>query len=808
MLKNFLLVAVRNIKRQKSYSFINILGLTVGIAITLVIAVYVIDDLSYDRIHPEAENIYRVLTHNKKTSATNAITSGPLLPAAKENIPEVITSTRTVGFGGFMFTAPERIPVDELSADNSIRLRGFLTEPNFFEVFSFKILEGDRENALITPNGILITPQAAELLYPGENPIGKAITLQHLGGSNGNGQQNLFVIGIVEPPPLNSHIQYDFIIPFIAENNPVWWNQWIAYSLQGYVKLTEGSDIKSVEQKLTNMAHSNNVPQTEIVKLQPLLDVHLGSTDLRHDWANHGRNDKTIVYTLAIIGFLIISVAAINFINLSSARASKRAREVGMRKVIGSNRTMLITQFLGESVFLTLIATTAALIIVQLISPGLNDYLGKTLQIDFLGNQLILFSVISIAIVIGILAGIYPALILSSFKPVTVLKGSFTHSRIGEVIRKTLVLFQFSVTIALTSAVIIILNQIDYLKTIDMGYNRDQVVTLTAAYDANANELLKSKLLNIADVKSVGRSNDLIGSSFNGYNMIPEGASSDDIFPMKSISIDNTFFETLEINIISGRQFTEGFPGDTANSILINETAAKKLGWDNPLGKKLDFKDLEENGILPSKRIIGVVKDFHFENSRQQIQPFMYQLNSQYAANFLIKLAGGRIPETLEKIETAYSEVYPNRSFSPQFFDEVFDNQYDSDKEFATNIAYFSGVAIFIACLGLIGLVAYSVEQKKKEIAVRKVLGSNEKSIVTLLSKGFLRWVLMSNIIAWPASFFVTGLWLDEFVHKASIGFLPFITAGSLAVIIALLTLSFQTIRAARLNPVELLRSE
>ncbi|MBN1301462.1 MAG: ABC transporter permease [Melioribacteraceae bacterium] len=797
MFNNYLKIAIRNIFRQKAYTFINVIGLTIGLTISLVIAFYVTDDLTFDNFHKDAENIYRVLTIENSSSGDMiySITAGPLIPAAVESIPEITVGARTFNIGRAL-VAPGNITPQEMTENNSVRLRGFLTENSFFNIFSFDLIKGDKEKALLEPNAVLLTLQAAEALFGNDDAVGKSITIP--------GVQDAYVAGIISQPPLNSHIQFDFIIPLRVENNPLWWDSWENLMLGAYVKLTPNASLAEVENKFIEVAKQNNMPEIYQPQLQQLLDVHLGSAQNRYDGSNIGKNDETVVYVLAVIGFLVILVAAINFINLSTARASKRAREVGMRKVIGSTKGKLIAQFLSESVFLTIIAMIISMVIIQILLPSLDDLLGKQLDVNFITNPPLSFLMLFMAVLIGSIAGLYPALVLSSFKPVTILKGDFSRSSIGVIIRRVLVFFQFGITIALISGVLIIMDQIEFLRNLDMGYNRDQVLTTFAPN--NSRDLYKERLKKIPGVISVGRSSGILGSNFIRYEVIPEGRKRDDSQMFMQLAIDESFIDPLGIKISDGRNFSGNFPADTSNSILLNETAVRKAGWINPIGKRLDL--VEVDGSITTKRVIGIVKDFHFTNARQEVEPLFFQLNTQNSFMFIIKLAGGKINETIEKIQSLYSEIYPNANFNYQFLDDLFDQQFNNDRDFAGNIAYFSGFAIFIACLGLIGLVSYSVEQKKAEIAVRKVLGSGEAGIVFILAKDFLKWVIAANLIAWPASYYGISEWLNGFVYRAPISVIPFIIAGISTLIIALMTILYESIKAARANPVKSLRNE
>jgi putative ABC transport system permease protein len=805
MFVNYFKIAYRNLLKHKGYSAINIVGLSLGLIVSLVIAFYVIDDLTFDSFHRDADRIYRVLTleNSGGSEMTYSITAGPIIPASVENIPEVESGVRAFGMGRPLVAAGS-VPIQEMNQTNAIQLRGFITEPEFFDVFSFKILSGDRENALKTPNGILLTPEAAELLFPGEDPIGKRLTIQFMGPGNGNGQQDPYVIGLVEKPPVNSHIQYDFIIPLQLDNNPLWWKSWENFMLQGYVKLNDPANEKIVETKLNDLAHANNMPEINTPMLQPLLDVHMGSAEHRYDGTNNGKNDATVVYALAIIGLMVILIAAINFINLSSARASQRAREVGLRKVVGSNKSLLIFQFLGESIFITLVAMVISILVIQFTVPMLSDFLGKQLNIDFFDNPKLLMYMGLVALFVGGAAGLYPAFILSSFRPVTVLKGEFRRGRTGVLIRRVLVVCQFAITIALVVMVLVIQDQIKYLQGLDMGYNREQVIAMFAPN--NADDLLLERTKNLPGVISVGRSSGVLGGDFIRYEIIPEGKDREESSMFQQITIDDGFFNTLEIKMGQGRNFSRDFISDTSEAIIINETAAKKAGWKDPIGKRLSM--IEIDGSLTTKRVVGVVKDFHFANTRQGMEPLFFQLNTQGTFLFVVRLAAGRINETIDEISALYSDVYPGRNFNFQFLDDVFDRQFNADRDFATNVAYFSGFAILIACLGLLGLVAYAVDQKKSEIAVRKVLGSGEATIVKLLAFDFLKWVLLANLIAWPLAYYAVNKWLEGFVYRVSLDPVPFIISGLGALTVAFLTMLYQTIKAARTNPARALRSE
>jgi len=801
MIKNYLKIAIRNIRRQKGYSAINILGLSFGLTISLIIAFYVVDDLTFDNMHSDPHNVYRVIT--KESSGDQgfqkySITSGPLIVALANDLPEVVASTRVFAFGQVAIGRGDR-EFNPQDPNDGVRVRGLIAESGFFNVFNFKLLQGDIETVLQNPNDILLTPEIAEALFGDEDPIGKPLNIP------GSGLEEPFVAGIVEAPPGNSHIQFGLIGKLRPEQNPVWWDSWDNLMLSGYIRVIEGSDASAVEEKMIQLARKNNFAAIYLPQLQPLLDIHLGSAQHQYDGFNFGKNSKAVVYALTLIGILVLLIAAINFINLSSARSALRAREVGLRKVVGSNRGQLITQFLGESIFLTLIAMIIAMIIVQSVLPYLDTFLGKHLQINFIGNPLLLLTMITIATVIGLLSGFYPALVLSAYKPVTVLKGKFKTSVAGVFLRRTLVVFQFAITTALILSVLMVLVQIDYIKNMDLGYNRDGLIVVPN-FVGNNEDLLKQEMQNMPAVQELGRMSNLPGTSPLRIEAIPEGTDRSNSRMFQQYVVDDGLIDILDLKVLQGRNFSTDFASDTLENIILNETAVKMAGWSNPVGKRLDLIDI--NADLISKRVIGVVKDFHYTNARQKIEAMILTYNPKQSALLYARVAPEEQEATVAQIEAKYKELFPNRPFNSFYFENFFNQQFNNDREFAGNIGFFSGVAIFIACLGLLGLVSFSVNQRRQEVAVRKVLGSGERRIVALLTTDFLKWVLLANLIAWPAGYYGINLWLNDFVHKVPFTFWPYLASGLGTLLVALLTVSVQSIKAARANPVDSLRVE
>jgi len=479
MFKNYLKIAWRNIKRQKIYSAINVIGLAVGLSSSLILFFYVRDDLTYDRFHEHFNSIYRV-TGN----ARSAINPGPLIPASIEEIPEVVAGARMTIFGRIPIQRADQAQEEE-SEQNAPRALTLATDPGFFDVFSFKILKGD-VSSMKTPNCVFLTQDIASALFGEEDPIGQPLSFRAV--------ENAYVAGIVEAPPPNSHIQYEAIVRLRVEQNPVWWDSWINSSLAGYVRLHAGAESSAIEEKMTKLAYDHGHTDFTRITLQPLKDIHLRSAAYRFDTRNFGKSDMSIVHLLGAAGLIILLIASINFINLSSARAATRAREVGMRKVIGSQRWQLITQFLGESIFITLIAMCIACVILQLALPHFAGWLGKTLQVSLFKKPMLLFTLLATAVFIGILSGLYPAFVLSAFKPVRILRGEFKTGRAGILMRRVFIVFQFAVTIALFVGITTVLVQIRYVQSFNFGYNRENVLVVPD-YIGKGDDLLKKKVL-------------------------------------------------------------------------------------------------------------------------------------------------------------------------------------------------------------------------------------------------------------------------------------------------------------------------
>ena len=798
MFKNYIKVAFRNLFRQKTYSFINIFGFAIGLAVCLIISFYVIDDLTYDSFHDKSENIYHMLTVDNSEAEgalSSSITSGPLIAGLVDNVPDVIAATRLTGFG--RVNVGQVIEDPEEQIEDQLQPLAIATDADFFNVFSFKVLAGESENPLHDMAGVYLTPEVAEAVFPGEDPVGKPVVAGRL--------EDAYIAGIVEAPPTNSHLQFGIIFPLNIERNAVWWDSWENLALTGYFRLHPNADPTQVKQKIVKYATNSGFAEVFEPDMQPLKDVHLGSSHLRYDFMNVGKNDRMKVYTLAIIAIFVLVIASINFINLSSARAVRRAREVGLRKVIGGNRNQLFWQFLGESVIITLIAMILALAIFEISLPHLNNFLQKNLTLNLIENYQFTIFIILTSILVGILAGIYPALILSGFNPLTVMQGNFKSSKKGVLLRRVLVVGQFAVSIALIIAVFIVLDQIHYLNSIDLGYNRENIAVLPN-FDNDQMLVMKEKIENLTSVESVGTISNMPGGTLVRLEVVPEGYDMEKGLMYDRLMIDNDLIETLQIKLLEGRDFSADFPSDVENAALINETAMRTLGWDDPIGKKIVL--IDENEANLERTIIGVIKDVNLTTVRRKVNPMVLVHSGEFMPRLLIKLKPENQEFTLQELNRIFLESFPEANLNILFFDDFFNFQFRQDRAFAINIAVFSILAILIACLGLFGLASFTTQQRQREIAVRKVLGSSVKSIVFLLTKEFARWVLIANLIAWPLAYYGMTKWLENFVYRTSFNLLIFVAAGIAALIISILTISFQTIKAANINPANALQYE
>ncbi|MBT4332190.1 MAG: FtsX-like permease family protein [Candidatus Cloacimonetes bacterium] len=792
MIKNYFKIAYRNLMRNKGFSFINIFGFALGIFVCIIITLYVYDDITFDRHIEEPENVYRVVSNDNSKDWISAVTVGPLYPLLTDEIPEIEAATRIGGYGTRIKRADIEVP-DSMS----IFRRAMLTDSEFFGVFKPHILSGEKENPLSEPNAVYLTQETAEAIFGEEDPLGKALDMTYV--------ENGYVAGIVENNPFNSHMQYGAIITLDVSINPMWFDSWENLTLTGFIRVKDDIIPEEVENKIISVARANNMTMMFTPVLQPLLDMHLKSSELRYDAFNRFKSDSSVVYSLIAIAILVLLVASVNFINLSSARASKRGKEVGIRKVVGANRGQLSLQFLTESIMLTFIAMVIAISALEISLPHLQTFMNKQLDFNMFQSVIFLPGLLLVSIIIGLLSGIYPSLVISSYKPVNTLKGELKSGKKGTFLRRVFVVIQFSISISLILGVLIVISQLNYLEQRDFGYSKENIVVVPS-FDENItlqSDLFKERVLDIPAVNSASRSRQMPGRTlptaevFFGHRNEEHGEMIDEIF------VDEDFVNTLNIEIIAGRNFIKGSVSDSMNSVLMNETAFKMSGWETHEGKQLVH--VPADGSDAMLNVIGVIKDIHFGDAKQTIEPMIMHY---IPGNALLLIRADNIEETTVQIEALYSEIWPDRDFNSFTFDEAFNFQFFNERNFAGKIATFAGLAIFIACLGLFGLVTFITEQRTKEIGIRKVLGSSVSSIVFILTKDFAKWVLISNLIAWPITYYAMNRWLQNFAYQTTMKPILFIISGSVALIIALVTVSFHSIKAANANPVKSLKCE
>jgi len=792
MFKNYLKIALRNIKRHRGYSFINITGLAIGMTCTILILLWVQDELSFDRFHKNGDYLYRVIQDIQFTDHRThwAITQGPLGPSLKEDFPEIVDFTR-IRYRGFRFKYADKIFDERVCmADNSI-----------LEMFTFPLVQGDPKTALIEPNNIVLSEEMAEKYFGGENPIGKTI--------KADDRYDFHVKGVFKKIPINSHLQFDFLIPFIFGRELGYTvDTWNNSGFSTYVMLAKTTSVENVIEKISDYLKTKpTLEENSKLMLQPLKRVHLYSHydfDFRH-------GDIKYVMIFSVVALFILLIACFNFMNLATARAGNRAKEIGMRKVAGAYKRNIIYQFFGEAIFLSLIALFFAIIFVELLLPTFNELSGKELLLNFTSNPLTLIGLIGISLITGIISGSYPALVLSSFNPVEILKGVggttnvSSSSKKGSLFRKVLVVSQFAISIMLFIGTIVVYNQLLFMRNKKLGYEKEHLLMswmrgdMPQQFEAVKNELLKNPdILNVTAVFSP----PTYGYVFSNTLWHWEGQNPSEEILFRCNLVNYDYFKTFGLKLVAGRPFSKEFATDT-NAVIINETAMKAMGLENPVGKRLAYQDGEFN-----IEIIGVVKDYHFRSLHQRIEPHILILNTDATQLLCARILGTDIPRTINEVEQVWKKFAPDFPFEYNFLDESLDNLYRPEMRISKIFRYFTILAIFISCLGLFGLASFMAEQRTKEIGIRKVLGASVPGIVLLLSKEFGKWVLVANVIAWPIAWYGMSKWLQNFAYRTNITWTAFIMSAGIALLIALLTVSYQSIKAALANPVQSLRYE
>ncbi len=797
MIINYLKIAFRNLKRQPVFSIINISGLSLGIAVCILMLMWVYDDVSFDNFHENGDNIYRILAERKNPNSTTlfAYSPTPLGPALKDTYPEVVNFTRYIcGFYAFPVYYEEK-PFFDYKAGTA--------DPSFFEVFSFPFVKGDPKTALVNNNSIVLSESFARKIFGDKDPMGKTVKLHNV--------EVMQVTGVIKDVPQNSHIQFDYIWPL--DNMKNWWheemNSWKRETrFTTAIQLRKDADPEKLNDQIKNIAMENN-PETIITRIifQPLKKIHLYSKDI-YDTDSYKSGNITYSYIFSLTAVLILLLACINFMNLSTSRSIARSKEVGIRKVSGAHRNELIQQFFGETFLFSILAMAAAIISIYLFLPVFNSLSGKELDFNIIGNRFVVSGLLLLIVLTGLFAGSYPALFLSAFRPSEVLKGTYSSgsNRTG-IFRKVLVICQFAGAILITTSSIIIYSQLQFINDKDLGFARDNIISVNLRGDINT---IRTELLKNPDIISLSSS---MAPTSRLRGAILEDIEWAGMDPSAGVAllpkvVDEYFLETFDMKLVEGRFFSNKFPEDE-NNFLLNETAVKMMGLKNPVGKKLKHKpnwrmlrNDKGEGI-----IIGVIKDFHHQSLHGRINPIVLKKCNRWFRNH-IRIRGGSIPETLKFIESKVKEISPGSPFSYEFFDDSVNSFYNNEFRTASIIKYSTIMIIFISCLGLFGLTAYSAERRTKEIGIRKILGASITSISVLLIRSFLKWIVLSTVIAVPVSWYFMNKWLENFAYHINPGPGLFLLAFFSVCLIAVLSTGYHVLKSARANPVNSLKYE
>jgi putative ABC transport system permease protein len=809
MIKNYLKVTLRHFMKDKMYSLINILGLAVGIACCLLIFLYIHDELSYDSFHEKADRIYRVNSDLKygDTELAVPVCEDMLGPTMKRDYPQIEEYVRVYTFDGTKLIKNG----DSFNIEENIAY----ADSTFFRVFTYPVIAGNTKHALNEPNTVVINESIAMKYFGTTNAVGKYIETKD------NGRNNYKVIAVIKNIPQNSYFNFTIIFPMQNLDYNMWGN-YSAMNFQTYLLIKDDADYKEVESKFTEYDHRYVFPfvkeflhiQNEeefhkagnkIVRtLIPLRDIHLYSKRIQEVTPT---GTIEYVYIFSIIALFILLLACVNFTNLTTARSANRAREVGIRKVLGTERSNLIFQFLSESTLTAFISVIFAVIIAGVALPFFNNIAGKEFTLHNLFSLPVISFLIVLALIIGVVAGSYPAFFLSGFMPAEIIKGKLSSASRNSKLRNGLVVFQFVTSIILISATIVIYNQLNYIQSRNLGYQKDQCVSIQDAYTLGNNvTAFKNEMLNVPGVKSATVSGFLPVPSNRSYNSFYNQPTlgSNNGMTIQNWRIDYDYVKTLGMKIKEGRNFSLEF-GTDSSAVILNETALRQFRYKNPVGQKI--YTVNRHGTTYCYNIIGVVKDFNFESLQQKIGPLCLQLgNSDGAITFKVNAAS--VPNILKEAESKWRSMSSGMPFSYRFMDESFNEVYKKEKNIGTIAASFSVLAIIIACLGLFGLATFLSEQRTKEIGIRKVLGASVSSLFYMLSKEFIKWVILANLIAWPIAYYFMNGWLENYAYRIEIGWWMFLLSGTIALVISMLTVSFQAIKAATANPVDSLKYE
>lgn len=784
MFKNYFTIALRNIRKHKVYSFINILGLSLGMAVCMLIFLWVNGELGYDRFHAHKNEVAQVYSELHFSNNQTQVFMGSYYPLAriiKEECPDIREATRYQTASGVLIKYGEKQFLNDVVG---------LVDASFFDIFSFPFIQGSPESALSDNLSTVITEKMARKYFGDEDPMGKPLNI--------NGALDLKVNGVISDIPARSSLNFDCLAPFALIYNFTEPTHWGGNPFSTYVRLPKNPDFVGTSEKITAIVKKHNPRETseELFLLHPLSKKHLISPQ--------GGSLLGSLKIFSLIAFFVLIIACINFMNLSTAQAARRAKEIGLRKVVGARKSDLIKQFIGESFAFTLITLVFALIFLRLFLPTFNQLLGKQLSLDLLFKPTVILGFLAITLFTGFFAGSYPSFFLSAFQPVNILRG-MSQSRFKNLtFRKILVVVQFSLSIFMIISMTTTYKQLRYLQNKDLGFDRDNLVFFPATQNLQEHfESFKGTLINNPQIISVSRSLQgpwNINSTVSAVEW--DGRNPEERINMHWDYVDYDYFQTLGLDVFQGRPFSKEYSTDSTQAYLVNEEAVKLMGMDSPVGQRLSV--FRNEGT-----IIGVVKNFHFQPMYHEIKPFIFMLRPESSSNIFVKLKPDHTPMTLESMKKSFLDFEKDRPFNPLFFNDILRNQiYSSEIQTSKISSYFTLLAIVISGLGLFGLAAFMAEQRTKEIGVRKVLGASVSSVVVMLSKDFTKWVVLANIFAWPAAYFILRRLLVKYAYHVNLGLDIFIFSALAALFIAIVAVSYQAIKAALANPVKSLRYE
>ncbi len=806
MLKNYVKIALRSIKMHKAYSIINIAGLAVGMACFILIMFYVYHELSFDKFHDKYDRLYRVIRRYSGIQGWPeqyiAATPAPLAPTMVAEFPEVVNGTRIGEVTGTFLFKNKVLSEDGIFADH-----------HFFELFSFDLLKGSKETCLSQPFAMVITEKLSRKYFGSEDPVGMTLNFSqqmnvHQSGSR-NENYDVIITGIIRDVPKNSSLQFDYIISMITiasiPGSQSLLEQWGRSSYYNYVELFPGTASESLLERLAEYSPRFRGRDPARYVLQPLKDLHwmpISYMGFQSNMPGAIINDRKNLYLFSTIAFIILIIACINYMNLATSRFSQRTKEIGLRKVVGAQKSQLIKQFMGESVLFSIIAFLFAVLLVLLILPAFSSLVDREIQIHWLSNPWIPLTVLGMVLFAGLLSGSYPALFLSALRPATILKGSLERGRRKTGLRNALVVFQFAISIFLIAGTLVVWQQLRFIKNKDIGYDREHVIIMPLRDElARKNgKILSDKLLQNDRIIAVSGS-EYIPPERNNVHFITHTdesgkRASTDVF---TCEVGYEFFDVFRIQIVEGRNFSREFKTDEKQAVILNQTAVRSLRMKDPVGKIVDSQ---------GHRVIGVIKDYHHSSLHDKIEPMIFFLRPNAYAFLSVRIKPGDIPGALGFLRQTVTEFSPHFAFEYYFQDDYFNEKYISDQRFGTAFSYASSLAIFIACLGVFGLISFSIERRTKEIAIRKVLGAPVRSILGRLSKEFILLVAIANLVAWPVAYYFMNKWLRNFTFRIDLSIWTFFIASVLSLAIAILVVSFKSLQAATANPVESLRYE